>query len=124
MSMFFGLPFHATSADLAACSKTHWLCAAPGGKHSRILMPCEMERKSMKMEMRRKEMGLLVMGEGMSVEAKVAVAPSEDEGEDKGMDENEGVGKKVAVGEVKAMRSYKQQLRILSWRAGLPRHRP
>ncbi|TYJ51262.1 hypothetical protein B9479_008179, partial [Cryptococcus floricola] len=97
MSMFFGLPFHATSADLAACSKTHGLCATPGGKHSRILMPWTME-------MRRKEMGLSEMGEGMSVEAKVAVAPSEDEGEDEDVDEDEveGVGKKVAVGEVKA----------------------
>ncbi|ODN98944.1 hypothetical protein I350_07093 [Cryptococcus amylolentus CBS 6273] len=46
----------------------------------------------------------------MSVEAKVAVAPSEDEGEGEGGDE--GVGKQVAVGEVKAVRS-KQQLRIL-----------
>ncbi|ODN96350.1 hypothetical protein L198_04064 [Cryptococcus wingfieldii CBS 7118] len=118
MLMFFGLPFRATSADLAACSKTHGLCATPGGKHSRILMPWEMGRKRIKMEIQRKEMGLSEMGEGMSVEAKVAVAPSEDEGED------EGVGKKVAMGEVKAMRSYKQQLRILSWRAGLPRHRP
>ncbi|ODN89608.1 hypothetical protein L198_06295 [Cryptococcus wingfieldii CBS 7118] len=117
MSMFFGLPFHATSADLAACSKTHWLCAASGGKHSRILMPWEMERKRKEMEMRRKEMGLSVMGEGMSVEAKVAVAPSEDE------DENEGVGKKVAVGEVKAdtvMESRPSAAPPLARREGFP----
>ncbi|ODO03295.1 hypothetical protein I350_06145 [Cryptococcus amylolentus CBS 6273] len=89
-----------------------------------------MERKRMKMEMRRKRWVFQRWGEGMSVEAKVAVAPSEDEGEYEGVDvdedededegvdvdedEDEGVGKKVTVGEVKAVRSYKQQLRILS----------